>query len=120
MLYLFPRVPNFILFHDELVLRYKVVETQKCAEWPQKDIQKDIINTYVSKVTCKHAVLTAKGQIMVCLVHDKPFSIYKVVENKKNRQCNEWPRNGLEHLTVKSTLFKFLPPKAHFSKFGKS
>ncbi len=99
---------------DQSFSRYKVVEKQKCTEWPQSDL-----NLVTVESTCIHWMLTPEAQISlrdaaqstlyILNTHTRgpnftPFSStrYRVVENRK---CTEWPQSDFTHLTVTGYLY---------------
>ncbi len=74
--------PKFysVSLYDQLFSRYKVVEKPKCTDWPQNDFNHlTIISTLYELNT--HS--PQRPKVHSIPLYGKPFSSYKVVENRK-------------------------------------
>ncbi len=92
--------PKFhpIFLYTQPFSRYKVVGIGKCTEWPQDDLE---------HLTVKSTLYKLSTFPEAHLLHDHPFSKYKVVKNRKNRKCTVtvdwlWNRNSQRYLIYTS------------------
>ncbi len=87
--------PTFwsVLLHNQPFSRCKVVEnpkSRKFTEESQNGLQ-HVTSNY--PVYTKYMYLPTRSIFWPAALNNQPFSRYKVVKNRKNRKCTEWPQH---------------------------
>ncbi len=64
-----------------------------------------ILNIYQLKISAYIMYLSLRSKVSSGLLYDKPFSRYKVAENRQFWKCTQWPRTDFDIWIVKSTSY---------------
>ena len=85
--------------NDQPFSRYQ--ENRKCTEWSQNDRNHLTVRSTLY-ILSTYSRSPNFGQFRSMVRH---FRDTKILKNRKNQKCTDWPQPYLEHLTVKRTMY---------------